>query len=482
VAVASFITLSEDVRGRLGAEARHPAAAAGHLGFGSSMAVWALLALTTAGCAGSYESAVRTDLYRTSRTFGRAPGEERGGRQQLGPSLRDYLAYATERSPELRASYERWRATVHRISPSRRLPDPMVEFGVFVWNSGDNAGLTPARVGVRQEFPWPTKLTAGADAASAEGRAFQRRFEAQLLELRQRVTEAYFRLWLIRRTRNIEREQLEILRGLSESALGQVATGAAALADQQQIDLTAARLEDAIAALDQQERAAQGQLRAAVGAPPGVDTPTEEEPTEMALPAETDEALRQAVLDHPVVESFALMGEAADAAARGQRADRLPGFTVGVEWMRMPGDMGTGALMPSVGIRLPLWQGSYREGIRAAEAEASAQRAESQAVAQRGQAELEEALAMVRDSLRRVELNENTLLPQAEAAYASVLGAYATSRSTVAASLLAQRELLEIRVGLEQARAEHAAAWARLEQVVGRPVDRREVLRRGHDD
>jgi hypothetical protein len=88
---------------------------------------------------------------------------------------------------------------------------------------------------------------------------------------------------------------------------------------------------------------------------------------------------------------------------------------------------------------------------------------------------------MVRDSYRRVELNENTLLPQAEAAYASVLGAYATSRSTVAASLLAQRELLEIRVGLEQARAEHAAAWARLEQVVGRRVKQARV-RRGHGD
>ena len=36
--------------------------------------------------------------------------------------------------------------------------------------------------------------------------------------------------------------------------------------------------------------------------------------------------------------------------------------------------------------------------------------------------------------------------------------------------------------GLEEARAQHAAAWARLEQIVGRPVERREVRRRGRDD
>jgi outer membrane protein, heavy metal efflux system len=148
----------------------------------------------------------------------------------------------------------------------------------------------------------------------------------------------------------------------------------------------------------------------------------------------------------------------------------------------VPGPGGMSAVMPSVGIRLPLWLGSYQEGVRAAEAEASAQRAEGQSAVRRAEAELDEALAMVRDSLRRVELNENTLLPQAEAAYASVLGAYATSRGTIAESLLAQREFLEIRVGLEEARAQHVAAWARLEQVVGRPVKRQQVRRRGRDE
>lgn len=447
---------------------------AGHVGLGRAMACWALLVFASAGCAGNYESALRADFDRTSRWL--APPASGGAehRQTLGPRLRDYLAYATERHPELRAAFERWRASVHRISPARRLPDPILELGVFVWNSGDNAGLKLARVGLRQAFPWPTQLSSGANAASAEARALQRRFEARLLALRQRVADAYFQLWLLRRTRAIEREQLEILRGLSESALGQVATGAATLADQQQIDLTAARLADAIAALDQEERAARARLLAAIGAPPGIDTSTEEAPPELALPSETDQTLRQAAIEHPFIESFALMGEAADAAARQQGALRLPGFAVGVEWMRMPGPIGQTAIVPSVGIGLPLWQSSYRESIRAAEADASAQRAEGEARAQQAQAELEAALARVRDSLRRVELHETTLLPQAEAAYASVLGAYATGRSSVAASLLAQRELLEIRVSLEQARAEHAVAWASLEQVVGRAVQRRE--------
>ncbi len=439
----------------------------------------ALLLLVPAGCAGTYESAVRTDLERAARTLGPAPGEARETPTPLGPALSDYLVYAAERHPDLRASYGRWRASVHRISPARRLPDPAVDFGLFVWNSGENAGVVPARASIRQEFPWPTALSAGADAAAAEARALSQRFEALLLDLRQQVTEAYFRLWLLRETRTIQQEQLEILRWLSQSTLGQIATGAATLADQQQIDLIAARLEDAIAGLDQQERAAEAQVRAVVGAPPGAETPTEGAPPAVTLPAEADAALEKAALDHPFIASFALMGEASDALARREAAGRFPGFAVGVEWLRMPGEMGTSAVVPNVGVRLPLWQGSYREGIRAAQADASAQRAEGEGAALRAQAALAEALSVVRDAHRRAALNEHTLLPQAEAAYASVLGAYTTSRSSIAESVLAQQQLLEIRLDLAQARADHAVAWARLEQVVGRTVERAAVSSSG---
>jgi outer membrane protein, heavy metal efflux system len=118
-----------------------------------SKARWALVVLATAGCAGTYESSVRSDLARAPRTFGSAGQGGAAEPRQLGPGLGAYLAYAAERSPGLRASYERWRASVHRISRARQLPDPMVEFGVFVWSSGEDPGVVPGRIGVRQELP-----------------------------------------------------------------------------------------------------------------------------------------------------------------------------------------------------------------------------------------------------------------------------------------------------------------------------------------
>ncbi len=54
----------------------------------------------------------------------------------------------------------------------------------------------------------------------------------------------------------------------------------------------------------------------------------------------------------------------------------------------------------------------------------------------------------------------------------SVSGAYVVGRSSVASSLLAQTELLDLALGLERAIAEHGIAWAQLERVVGRSVGR----------
>ena len=436
-------------------------------GGAATPAIFGIVALLFAGCRGTHEAGVRAELDRASRELAARSTSAMGG------TLEEQLAFAIERSPELRAAFERWRAGVHRIAPARRLPEPMLEVGVFVWDSEDGAGVAAASAGIRQDIPWPTRLSAEADAAAAEALALGRRFEALVLDLRGRVAEAHYGLWLVRRVRTIEREQLEVLRGLAESALGGVATGTRSLADQQQIQLALSRLEDDVAALGEQEVILEATLRALLTASPGERIGTHAEPPPPALPEDDEETLREVAKGHPLVESFTLRGEAAEALAKSQRAGRLPSFAVGLEWMRMPGSMGTSAIAPSLGVRLPIYQGSYREAARAAEAEALAQRADSSAAALTLYAELEEAMAKVRDTHRRVELGERVLRPQAEAAYGSVLGAFRVGRSSVAASLLAQRELLEIRVGLEQARAEHAMAWARLERAVGRKLARR---------
>ncbi|MEO0326938.1 MAG: TolC family protein, partial [Myxococcota bacterium] len=162
---------------------------------------------------------------------------------------------------------------------------------------------------------------------------------------------------------------------------------------------------------------------------------------------------------------------------RAVAAQRLPSFSLGVDWI-VTGDAaaedvqgsGRDAVIVGAGLSVPLWQRSYADEARAAELEAAARRDDRRALAHRVRAALTGTLARLRDARRRAVLHEGTLAPQAEAALDSVLGAFTVGRAAVADVLLAERDLLEIRLGRGAARADHARAWARLEELVARPV------------
>lgn len=445
-------------------------------------------ALLLLGCAGAAERAAWKDASRRDGSFeqarprGTSPeskASESAARRTKGEasSLDRYVALAMQRNPELRASFDRWRASVQRISMAGKLPDPQVSFGYFIQSVETRVGPQRARISLQQSFPWPTKLTASAGAAAAGARAQQVRVEALALAIRQRVEVAYFELWLVRQTRRIHAEHLLVVRSLSESVLARVATGAATLADQQQVDLAAARLEDTVLGMDEAEAAKVAQLHAALGTSTPRLPATETGPPPAALPNEEFESLAASARAHPFLRSFEELAVAKEEQARADTAGRYPNFSIGADYIvvgeaEMPNvaDSGKDAISVGAGMTIPLWQGTYSDAAEASRAEADGQRAERDAAENRAIAELETALATVRDAARRVSLYKGTLLPQAESAYDSVLGSYATGRGTVAQTLLAQRDLLDLRLEVEQARAAHAMAWARLESVVGRHV------------
>lgn len=401
---------------------------------------------------------------------GKAPSAQSG-------SLAQYTAIAMARSPELKAAFARWNASVHRVSRARRLPEPMVTFGYFIQSVETRVGPQRAKIGLSQTFPWPTKLSAGSDAGSAQARAQARKVDALALSLRRRVADAYFRLWLVRESRAIHVEHLDVIRALSETVLARLATGATNLAAHQQVALAAARLEDIVAGMGEIELAAEAQLNAVLGARGELSLQTTEGPPEGGLPVESEHQLMAAAKVHPMLLSFDELAQAQEKWAESSEAEGMPSFSLGADWIivdqaMMPGveDSGKDALMVGAGMTIPLWRGNYSDSATAARAEASAARSERASAEIQAIYELKSSLSAVRDAVRRMSLYRYTLVPQAEAAYAAVLGAYSTGEGSVAQTLLAQRDLLELRDEISRARADYGQAWARLEQVVGHEV------------
>jgi cobalt-zinc-cadmium efflux system outer membrane protein len=396
---------------------------------------------------------------------------------RLHAGVSAYVALVLEQSPEVQAAFARWRGAVHRIARARALPEPVVSLGVYAQAVETRVGPQQAKLSLQQVFPWPTSLIAGADAASLDAQAAQLALEAVALAVSRRVRDAYWTLWELRITRRTHRDHLNVLEGLSATVRARLEVGRATLADLQQVDLGRARLAERIHSLDEQELQGVSTLRAALGLEQLDVLPTSVGPLPAVLPLEELDVLVAAARKNPQIARLGSLADGMQARSRVAAAARAPRLKLGVDWV-LTGpavspemvDSGKDAVMVGVGISLPLWQGTYAHAVGAARADAEALRSDQRSWQVMAVAEVERAMSRVRDSERRVRVTADTLLPQAEAAYSSLLGTYVAGESTVAQTLLVQQDLLDLRVDVDRARAAHARAWAALEHVCGREI------------
>jgi len=262
------------------------------------MAIAALAAaLFSSACAGTLERGLEADLAKRERHIApeRTEPDSNGPTTKFGGSLEQYVAYALENSPGLRAKFDEWRASTYRIAQQRRLPEPTFTYGYYVSRVETRVGPQRHRFSLSQAFPWPTVLTAGVDSASLEAESAKRRFDAAVLTVVRRVSTAYWKLWLIERTRQVQRDQREILNYLFESARVRMEVGHSSLADIGQIQLSVSRLTDTLAGLDEREWIAAAELTAAMGAPVANAVPTASDEPPLLLPTEQSTALRAAI-------------------------------------------------------------------------------------------------------------------------------------------------------------------------------------------
>lgn len=395
-------------------------------------------------------------------------------------SLGAYLAFAFERNPELRASFEHWRAASYAPDRVRALPEPTITYAGFVRSVETRVGPQQHKLGVMQWFPWPTTLTAAGHAETHRAESAQRHFEALALSIAARVERAYWQLWLIHRLREVESAQVVLLEGLAKQLESRLETGAADLGSLAQVHLSVSQLKDQLEGLEQEQRSAAASLAEAIGAPQGTLTPIEETGPKIARPADERAALLGAARQHPRVQAVASLADAAEDDVRAARAEFAPSFGVGVDWiitgeavdpaMR---DSGKDPVVVMGSIKVPIWARSYRAGVRQAQAQGRAQRARLVAAKNAASADVERQLAAVENSARRVQLYQTTLVPQAESAFESVASSFAAGRAGIAELLMVERDLLQLQVARFEAEAKHAGAWAELERIVGRPVERK---------
>lgn len=297
-------------------------------------------------------------------------------------------------------------------------------------------------------------------------------------------------LWRLQATQELRAQQRPLLDALAEQTQGRVEVGRGALANLAQLNLARARLDDTLTSLQSARRSAEARLLGLVGAAPSSlrETPIHPRSLAITLPAAPPEQLADDAAAHPRVARFQHLASRSAAAERGALARRYPSLMVGLDWIetgeadpglshtgQAPADSGKDPVIAMLSLSLPIWADSYSDEAEAARREQDAAHERQLSATDRARGELYGTLEALRDTARRARLFDDGLLPQADLTFQTVTGAWSASQAPLSDVLLALRDLIDLRVERATLQAEHLKLWARLEFIVGHPLDRQEA-------
>lgn len=386
--------------------------------------------------------------------------------------LEQYLNEAAENHPALERRHAEWLAALERLPQVSSLDDPTFMYGQFLQSE-----IQRARIQVTQKFPWFGTLGARKDKAAAEADAVLSKFFAERDALFLNVKQAYFDYAFLAEQTQILCAQIEIVGYIEEVIQAKLSLALATDDELLRVSILKTDLTDQLDGLEQLRPALSQQLSSALGR-------TQHEmldwPIDTAPPGDTpvyEELLSKLHLNNPSLQELDHRMHALEIQEELARKKGYPDITLGIDWTAISkprqirpqrpypaslnaasrifsvadgsvpfvprntlidayslgtanepfvySDGGEDNLMISLAFNVPLWRKKIKAGIRETEHMQSAVQSEMHAL----ELDLENAARMtlyrVQDASRRHALIGDSLIPQAQQTYESLLEKYA---------------------------------------------------------
>lgn len=423
--------------------------------------------LFLAGCASPSEKALLREYQKTYESLFEMPDTTSvATRFDTDSTFQDYLQHAFAHSPKLRAAFDRWKASLERIPQARSLDDPELSFEYFIEQHD-----TRYRASLTQMFPAFGKLDLRDNRATAEAEAAMHTFEAERFMLYDRVAKSVYEYHYLARATTVTAENLRLLADLEEVVTTRYTAELTPFSDLVTVQVEKDRVANELAELQEERHAQSATLSALLNLPEHGTLPWPKlEPSGSSI---IDPSVLASMLDDLNPELKAADAMVSAGIYREQLAHRryLPDFMLGVGGMVMPGMNGKGdetdvSLM--AGISVPLWWGTYRAGIREAEAGTRSAINEKTDMQNMLRAELGRAISKTRDAERRIALFTSSLIPKAEQAMEVARQEFSSGKTSFMTLVDAQRTLLEFRLIAERATVDREIALAEIGCCIGK--------------
>jgi outer membrane protein TolC len=388
-------------------------------------------------------------------------------------TLEDYVSYAEAHNPALKNSYQQWMTATEQAIQAKSLPEPQLTFV-------QEADVYERQMVIlTQMFPWFGKISARVDAAVRNAEAAKQKYQAARLSLRKEVKRDFYEYACLAESVNIAGENIELMKRFEEIATAKRLAAEMSPPDVVRAQAETEKLENTSKGLERLCEPTVSRLKAALNLPAGTNLPAPQQKD--FKPAAIDYELLVNLLKQKNPELAGLGYEAMAAKSKVKLAEKnfYPDIGIGLQFeqMKRPGGNTQDSYrdtMLFLSLNVPLWQDSYRGEQRRAVAEAASieQRkieAENSILTKASQAYYE-----YNDSIKRIGLYRETLIPKAEEQLRSSEAAYRGGSVDFIALLDAQQTLMDYRLAYQRVLADNRQKLAELEMLAGTDLDKQQ--------
>jgi outer membrane protein, heavy metal efflux system len=408
-------------------------------------------------------------------------------RQEATVFLDSLVQEARRNNPEIQAAGHQSRAARSRVRQAVAWEPPRV--GIEFYQTPVASFPNPIKnqmetdYSLEQMIPFPGKLSAmgnaarnGARSAEEDSRAVERRV---IFELK----SAYAQLYLIQRKIELNTENRELMKSLAETASRQYEVGLGSQTELMRAQTESSKLANEGIALEREKRSMEAMINTLLNRPieqnlGRIDT------LETRFPGWNRESLDSlALMCRPELQAMRFEVEMKNSEVRAAKWEYVPDLTARLMYKDM--------VMTSkdywsfmVGASLPLTSWAYPKAAgRVEEMKALGKQSEASYAQMKNMVllDVENAWLSLKTNNDLIELNRQTVLPQAERTLVSAVAGYKTGKVMFVMLIDAYRMALMARLDNYMAVMNYTVSQAKLEQAVGMSISEIGVRIRSFD-
>lgn len=380
-----------------------------------------------------------------------------------GGAVDDLIAKAIDANPGLEASRHAWRSAEAMTRFEKSLPDPMIGAKQMRAESTSFSDYEAIEYMVQQDVPWPGKRGSKVNAARLEAEAAGFVYLEELRNLRGKVTQAYWNLWLADRTIETMKSGIRLIERMEESALSAYESGKAMQGDVLRAQIERESMQNELTSMKQDRAVAMAELNTLLHQPPDTVIDASDTPPLPTMDNDYRAMQEKARKFCCILLSMIRMRDAKEAAVVAAKVERRPDLQFTIEARQFEESSDIEEYDTAIALNIPwLWHGKYKAAIDRAGADLAKAQAALDQETDKTMLEIQDLHTMSSNARRTLILNEQSILPKAISLVESLSSSYQSGEVRLAEVIDTQRTLLDVQLAAHKARADYGSQVAML--------------------